>query len=309
MIKYLLVAVSLSMNSCVMAQEAPAIGTVYWSKDKGATWQRSDRGIPPDAVINRIAEKGARVILATENYGIYASDDQMQTWHASNHGLPVKKIDALQPFEGSVFAGSFRRGIFRSGDDGTTWQAYSEGLTNFTIRAFFTFHNMLLAGTNDGAFVLQGDKWKQLNRGLQINDFSQIDDKLFVATNRGMMVSSGPLTIWKTIFDDWAVHTFSRTGGSIIAITYFSEMIKVDDEGHTWPEGYAGFPRPVIYAMISIDDYILMQTEGGLFRSFDSGNTWQKIGPIGEEDIHLKTIKLTKFGLVAGVGAGRRGGR
>lgn len=305
MFKYFLIfSLSVYSNFLLAQNETMHSGTVFLSKDLGKTWQPADEGLPPSAIINAIMEIRGLVLVATENHGIYGSTDELQSWHSFNYGLDEKKVDALVAYKGGAFAGTYKRGIFKSDDGGLTWYPFNTGLSNFTVRAFFVYHNNLLAGTNDGIFLLDGNNWRQLNSDFQVNDFGQMDDKLFVATNKGVLISKSAMDDWEMILKHTAFRTLVVADNLVFGQTYFSEWVRADVNGLTLADLFFTIPKPVINCMVRIDDYILAQMQTGFYRSYDEGKTWRKMENCDIDGNRMKMIRDTKLGLIAIVGEG-----
>lgn len=213
-------------------------GSIYRSIDQGEHWNRADNGFPQKAVINDwIVAKNNAVIAATEEDGIYISVDGLNSWQASNKGLPKNiRIKALATLGNVVLAGSYREGIFRSTDAGETWHASNTGLGNFTIRCFYVMNNIILTGTDRGIYASDtgGRSWSLVKEGMQINGFMSSGTYLFAATHQGILRSADKGKTWDTTWSNGATATLAASKNEIAGIMLDGTVVVSFDYGASW---------------------------------------------------------------------------
>lgn len=227
------------MLACVAASAQLAnTGSIYRSIDQGAHWNRADNGFPQEAVINDwVVAKNNAVIAATEKDGIYISVDGLNSWQASNKGLPKNiRIKALATFGNTVLAGSYREGIFLSKDRGETWQASNTGLENLTIRCFYVLNATILAGTDRGIYASDtgGRSWRLIEEGMQINDFMSSGTYLFAATHQGVLRSADKGKTWDPTWNNGATATLVASKNEISGIMVDGTVVLSLDYGASW---------------------------------------------------------------------------
>jgi photosystem II stability/assembly factor-like uncharacterized protein len=141
---------------------AMSTGGVYRSRDAGATWEPSNKGIKaefmPDEVsypewgqcVHKVARSATEhdVLYAQNHGGVYRSDDEGDSWTSIAEGLPAEfgfpvvthpRVDGtlwLFPLESSYrrFPPDRACRVWRSTDRGATWQEQGKGLPD---RGFF----------------------------------------------------------------------------------------------------------------------------------------------------------------------------
>ena len=105
-------------------------GGVYRSLDSGASWSKSENGLPPIIQVTALAIAGRDVFLGTSEDGVFRSLDFGESWSPASSGLPEPGVRQLVVGNGRIFAlnGTFLNGasvsgvLFMSTDDGDSWQ-------------------------------------------------------------------------------------------------------------------------------------------------------------------------------------------
>jgi len=118
-------------------------GRVYRSTDCGESWTRVGEGqLPAQASVNDLAVKpgDGSLVLAATSHGVYRSADSGGTWRPSKKGLPTPAIravafapsapDVVYCTAGNTAAddAAFNGGVYRSEDAGLSWQRRAAGL-------------------------------------------------------------------------------------------------------------------------------------------------------------------------------------
>ena len=75
------------------------------SSDFGKTWESASGNLPQDLQASFILQKGSELVLASDNMGVFLSDENKSTWTAMGDKLPNPKINALEVFEENIYAG------------------------------------------------------------------------------------------------------------------------------------------------------------------------------------------------------------
>jgi uncharacterized repeat protein (TIGR01451 family) len=240
---------------------------VYQSTNGGFSWTAANTGISTATVSGLIIDPSNTAVLFAAARsggasGIFKTTNSGASWTAMNNGLTNTDVRALV-FDGvstmTLYAGTFGGGVFKSLDGGASWNPMVNGLTNLNVNclAFDAKDNILYAGTNGGGVFSSGDggaTWFNINFGL-INTTVQAlavasaphnNPTVYAGTPGGLFVSYNPGQSWD----------FSTNGLGTPNVT----SITVDPVNPN--VAYAGL------------------NGGGLFKSTDSGNSWQPSGAV-----------------------------
>ncbi|MEW6582717.1 MAG: hypothetical protein AB1416_08155 [Actinomycetota bacterium] len=105
----------------------PRLGGVFQSRDGGATWARTSRGLGQAIVFSvAVDPRSERRILAGTDRGVFRTVDGGATWTAASRGLTtahprwVPSI-AADPVRRGVFYAAATRGVFVTRDGGGRW--------------------------------------------------------------------------------------------------------------------------------------------------------------------------------------------
>lgn len=131
-------------------------GDLYKSSNGGSSWQRlyGARGIDVSAIALD-PENSANVYVGAEGAGgVDKSTDGGATWHATNSGLPGRRVKdrahagkwitftigvtalAIDPTHPeTLYAATDSHGVFRSTNSGKSWHSFNAGLTDHDVSA------------------------------------------------------------------------------------------------------------------------------------------------------------------------------
>jgi uncharacterized protein (TIGR03437 family) len=193
-------------------------------------------------------------LFAGTNAGVWSTTDNGTTWTQINSGLTTQDVRALALSGTTLYAGTNGGGVFRSSDNGATWTATNTGLTNLNVLSLAANASDVYVGTfGGGVFRLSGTSWTAVNTGLSEN--AQVYSLLI---NGNDVLAGGQLVV-----------NDSR------------HIYRSSDKGAKWnPTGVTNGstnvnPPAQIYSMVVSGTTILAATFDGLYRSTDSGATWQ----------------------------------
>lgn len=222
---------------------------IYRSQDRGDTWKRLGGSL--GALSVAIAPQDRRLLFAGDKQGLHKSADGGQSWQQVYRGVGMEAM-AIDPQDGQVvFAGGWQ-GIYRSTDQGDTWQQVKGGVRLNVLVFDPGDPQVVYAGCIEGLYrsADHGLAWEQLHEG----NFTQllIDPR-----------------------DTQVMHTIAEFGQT----TYASTSI---DGGRTWKQGNNA-PQRTSYGtltmVLSNPSVLYMASGRGIFRSADSGNSWEDLGP------------------------------
>ncbi len=213
-----------------------------------------------DQQANHVFRIGTRLFAATLNSG-WMSDDSGHKW-SQIETLP--KYVSVMNFCGTdsaYYCSSFGNGVYRSIDQGQHWT--NCGLPTQLIGCMYMQDSVLLAGTiGDGYGVARstnrGETWDECN-------------SVLAAQN---------------------VRSFARLGKDLYLTTVY-DVYRSSDLGEHWEALQTTFGQQYITmytGLLAKDSLLFVCTkDGGVFRSLDSGKTWQACSN------GLTTLHMTKM--------------
>lgn len=278
-------------------------GSIFFSKDTGKTWKRTDKGLPEKVTINDLAFTTGAVFAGTEAHGLFVSTDNLNSWQASNNGLPPNvKIDAVEIFENTLVLGSNKHGIFISRDKGKRWHAANNGLKNLTVRCLYISGTKMLAGTNGGIYMStdKGQSWKQSFPNEQINGFTSLKGKIYAGFTKGVLLSVNNGESWESIFDKDAVHNISNNGEYVFAMCYRPQILKTKDDGINWVKSDSGLPNLYTFQIEKTSHLLIACQWDGIYKSADAGQSWRKSSSGLPAGSAFKELVITGSGIVTG---------
>ncbi len=206
---------------------------------------------------------------------------------------PADHIYAVYSDSSGLYAGTSDHGIFKSKNNGRSWAPLSGGLVNKDVLRIVRNENYHFAATFDGVYIKRVDdvKWSHKTLGLAnstINSIASFDKILFAGVHgAGLYISEDRGKTWKHkwikgcggfIFD---IHSTESSifliGSSDYLYPYGGRLFKSNDGGNTWSRKSGGLDTGLLECVAGHDDFLLLGTEFGLFRSMNQGNYWHKI--------------------------------
>lgn len=273
---------------------------VYSSTDGGASWSQATTVVNP--AVEEVFVAGDRIFLASWEHdvlynfreGLFYSDDGL-TWTRSNTGIINSYPVTLERYPGGQFAG-MDGGLFRSEDQGASWQEVSYGtfgLQKNEIPCVAVQGQHVFAGTGRGEVYFSqdlGTTWAPRNAGLncdRVNDVLFHDPEVLLATDVGIYRSADLGMSWQlsnaglTVTD---CRTLLACGDTLLAGTFGGGAFRSLDQGQNWtPAG--GLSAQHVHKLIAHGSAVLAATAQGIFRSPDSGTTWQQVNTTSAAEI------------------------
>lgn len=263
-------------------------GGVHRSSDHGGSWVEC--GIGEFAQYAASASDGT-VLLGLRG-SIAVSTDEGESWTrtypdpGSNRDFKVA-IDAA----GNWYAGGNQVGPFRSSDKGQTWESIAAGLLNVAVYSVSVVDgNLLFIGVNNATFrsTDRGDTWEAV-AGLDVTNVYSVQmtqlpsgPALIADTYTGPRISTDGGMSWERgIFQGYSdvSSVFTRSDG-IVLVSAAGRVLRSDD-GSALTVSDTGLLLQSITAIGTMEDEIVLVGSGyvGLYRSTDSGETWQYATP------------------------------
>lgn len=273
-------------------------GIVYFSVDKGASWENKSKGLPDSIFLTDIAISDSLLGITAKRHGVFLFDFREDEW-IKIPGTPwiSDNLDALYFHHGRMFTGTRHSGVFVSRDAGKTWTQYNKGLRDLTIRRFAAIDDVLYAGTNGGLYSLDENQNKWIleyeQPSLQVNGIAEFDNEIYIGTNQGVFKTAKRQHNWKKLMLDRSLHNISAAGKYVYALAY-NELFASGDKGKTWYSAQKGMPAgKYSFQLMETGGQVLVGQWDGVYRK-DSLKGWQTVNnglPEGFPVTEMKTYK------------------
>ncbi len=200
--------------------------TVLRSSNEGETWIPSDTGLPIPIVTTFLVNDSE--IFAGSNGGVFVSQDG-SNWVPRSEGLSNAKVYTLARNGRYLFAGTYGSGMFRSSNDGASWYTSNSGIDWSEVYYLACNGAFIFASvsndTNGKLFAWSdfGDNWKPIEVSLSGNELDiggvfAISDRIFVATDSGLLVTSDN-------GGTWASANIGLPNSGVISLTAFGDEL------------------------------------------------------------------------------------
>lgn len=262
-----------------IAQAAPRSPLVI-SKDFGKTWEDVSQNLPLELEVSFLEWKGKKIVLASDNLGLFLSNEDRSEWTQIGAALPSSKINALHVAGDVIFAGAYRTGIFKSKDEGTTWQSLNYDLPNLSVQAIWQSKNQLWVGTDEGIFSLAANttSWKGTSINAQTLSLYEESKTLVAGTSLGTAILKDGAGTWDWVREEGAVHYTHSIGNTIVELHLGGDVYFSDDWGENWSQWlYQPREKSYVYEVVKAGKYLLMSNNYGIHRSSDKGENWSLV--------------------------------
>lgn len=263
------------------ASKASSRHVIYRSMDQGLTWTPIKNDLPEDVQVSFMEPLGDDIVVATDNRGVFVSQDGLKAWQSIGKGLPGAKINALHTQGKDIWVSVYAQGIFYRAAESDTWQNLSFDLPQLRVQSIYKGES-LLAGTDDGIFELDPSNrtWSPLLKGPQILSIELLGEDLVAGTSQGSYLSKDQGQTWQPIHNLGAVHCTHVVGDQIAEFYLNGDLYLSADGGANFSEIYYR-PREwsYVYEMVKAGDALIMSNNFGVHQSLDGGQNWQLVYP------------------------------
>jgi photosystem II stability/assembly factor-like uncharacterized protein len=289
--------------------------------DGGATWHSISSGLIDDSDIFsiRVDPKRPQLVFASACSGIYRSDSGGQAW-VKIQGIPGTHrrthIISEDPRNSDTIYAGTTLGLFKSPDAGKTWRHLSSEQVNWMVFDPGDPRTIYLATEFAGILKTtdSGETFHAINEGFANHRLSEIatDGKRLYASSTyeglygGVFVSADGGLQWSLRANEEALDgrnlhslTASPANADIVFAASDDAIVKSTDGGKIWVP--VAQPRVVataragqhvprvervhIHAIRAVQNgkalILFAGTDAGLFRSSNSGTTWEQVKSAG----------------------------
>jgi photosystem II stability/assembly factor-like uncharacterized protein len=260
-----------------------------------AQWVTANTGLTVQDA-NSFAKIGTDLFVGTGNIsgngtGVFKSTDNGVTWTAVNNGLTNLNVQQLIVSGSTLFAaigstGPPDGGVYRSTDNGANWTACNNGLT------YAHAYNIAVLGSTLYVSSIPSSVFTSTDNG---NNWTIVTDPILVAsrvksiitagpnmlvasdlgTNAGVLISTNGGTSWSTTSITGETDDLQLIGNMVYAAVGDGGVYRSFDNGATWDS--VGVPTHNATALEAIDTMLIAGTPYGVYSTCDRGATWMDI--------------------------------
>lgn len=280
-----------SSNSAELDLQKPTRALFLKSKDKGETWQIPNEGLPEDVQTVMINHFKDNLLLATENYGIFAFDLNFDKWTT----LPLppftpSNIRFLHNDGENIYAALYKRGVMVSSDFGDTWTKRNDDLSDLSVTTIVTVDSTVYLGTDSGIYKGYNPSflWDKVFEGPQIVSLNldAKQEKIIAGTAKGVLLSDDEGASWNWILKEMSMHSTVVIDDVIFAMAIADGLHRSEDFGATWKNVDMDFPNSAyVFDVSPTKDILAASHHEGLYHSRDGGFRWELVYPTPVERI------------------------
>lgn len=296
----------------ILENALPAANIVFQSEDGGQTWQDVSAGLPANLAVGRAFADGNEIYLASES-GLYHRSTALVAPNWAKEFFPNEKVTNIFPGQNGLYASIYNSGFFKGIPGTGIWNDMHATLSDKTVRTVLeTPDGAVFVGCESGLYKSAdgGNSWKQVFAEAEINSLAMSGDVLICGINGGLMRSTDGGEHWdRVLTGHGGAFGTERIEGGFVAITDGgrwqdgkpNKLFTSTDGGKTWQRIDAGLPLVRnIHDIVQAGNYLFCSTDAGIFRTADSGKTWELVRlPADEREmIHLAVSGQTVFAVM-----------
>lgn len=290
---------------------ATADSGVYRSDNLGDSWEKIINGLFL-LNVNSVAAKGSNVFAGTNGAGIFYSSNNGDDWSPRNNGLSNLNINTISIEGENVFIGTKGGGIYFSSNMGANWNVKNSGLE---IKADSIIHsididgNNVIAGTGNGIFLSTdlGVNWiRKYPNGESVSVIIK-GANIFAITSTNVIKSTDLGNEWKINYENGLRINYTNLSGTKYSTNLISKSLALIEDNivlagtvsnglYISTNGGDFFESKALvdynlksivtygenifvssYSSNSFQDY-----GGGIYRSTNIGNSWNRSGFQGQ---------------------------
>lgn len=249
------------------------------SSDQGRSWVSSNFGLLSQEVMSVVWGEKDTVIAATVR-GLYRSPNAGRAWRVcpGTESLSFAALARLP--DGSILAAQERGGLYRSADNGSSWTPYGDlpGDIRTGMVVSLSGGEAVLGSIEHGIMRSTdgGATWTRVADTTALS-LAVSGDTVYAGTDSGVLLSEDKGATW-TELPTPPLHDLRRLlviEGRPLVAGINSPAVRLEEDG-SWSVLEAT-PQPTTAFAPGIDHSLWASSPDGLFRSLDSGDTWQPV--------------------------------
>ncbi len=272
--------------------------SVYKSEDSGASWYPIDNGISDVEVYSMALDPYScdSLYMGTFSHGILKTTDGGKSWQGGGLFPDGIYSTVINPWQTSnLFAGTEGDGLYHSTDFSASWQRSNNGLNNAMVTSLIqspTGENIIYASLYGGGVFLSGNRgasWEEMNKGLDDKMVHQIildpahPNILYALTDQNGLylydfsIGTGwaPVGVGLPLTETvQPAYTPDHPLATLDMLESFSLQAATNN---TSTLSYANLLE-MVYAPSDAHVAYLGTRSAGVYRSSNSGSTWQSAG-------------------------------
>ena len=300
-------------SEAVKVRQAEPVGKlaippiIYSSTDAGRTWVPFDNGVPHDATVSSFHVENDKIIAATDYHGIYSIREGDTKWKRIDEDLPMHvDINAITAIGNTLIIGTQSHGMMISKNNGMNWEDYPFPYAQTPIRCLYSKGNLLLAGADNGIYksVDNGLSWEHVYKGVQVNGFTELNNKMSAALMNGAIETNDNGLHWNYVYEPHTLHDISSDGERLYAMTLGAGLKTSSDGGQAWEVINNGLGTKNLYTfeVKRFGNKIFAAQWYGIYTSDNFGKDWTIIKSGLPDSTAFTTLEVMNTGLIAGLG-------
>jgi photosystem II stability/assembly factor-like uncharacterized protein len=239
--------------------------SIVVSADNGITWETVDL-IPPNAEVNFIRNFKNKLLVGTENEGVFLEGQQIGAF------LPGKKVNGLLVNGDDIYVAIYNQGLYKTRNNGFTW----ERISSEEIRGLYMVNENLLIASDNGISMLKEGQWNQVFDECQVVSLEGDAEHLFAGASKGLLSSSNGGLSWNWVHEIGAVHNLTISESIIYSLNVSGELISSEDWGSTW-RNTENQPNKgsSIYDLLVKNGKLIMTNDHGVYQAKDKNSKWK----------------------------------
>lgn len=270
---------------------------IFQSTDGGYSWQDISAGLPVDFKPAAFFAGNGELFLGAER-GVYRNSTVSKPTVWEKDLSLVESHTAVSAGPTGMIAYSNRCRFFQKLDNTDVWLPIFTNFEGQSVRTVFTAKDgSIFIGCDSGIFKSadQGKTWKHVMQDGWMIDMVESNGVLLCTNEGGILRSTDGGEHWEVVLSEGGVGIAVEViEGGFAAITYNTEsetrrVRTSTDGGMTWQAIDAGLPpSSLISSVKQLGHYFYCGHPKGIYRSADSGKTWELLLPtIGEKVFDL----------------------
>ena len=290
---------------------------VLRSSDGGRSWFTSNQGFSERFVSRIVFDAGGRRVLAgiwgdRSHGGVFTAPSPLGPWTRIGPGLEGREVLSLAVAGRQILAGT-DDGLFLSSDPAAPWRRLPTLVGGVDLHPRVTdvvalSDQVLLAASMQGILrsVDGGATWRRPSLGM----WGPASSLAVSGRTLGLVLASTPLGFFKSVDggDRWVLvsrglgpteaHTiaFVPSDDRMVYATSTRGLFRSKDQGATWSQVTGGIPYTDITGLAIRPDgrtlYASDFTWGGIFRSQNGGETWERLSAEGLVSDRVWTLSV-----------------